>query len=110
MKLPQFRSRRTIWCAAIALLMIAPGLRAGEVAAEKLGFSEQRLERFDRAIQDEIDRRRIAGVVAYVARDGHPVRFRSYGLQDIEEKKPMAKDAIFRIASMSKAVTSVAIM
>jgi CubicO group peptidase (beta-lactamase class C family) len=97
-------------CVAIAVMAFAPGARAAEAVAEKLGFSAQRLERFDRAIQDEIDRHRIAGVVAYVARDGQPVRFRSYGLQDIEANKPMSNDAIFRIASMSKAVTSVAIM
>jgi CubicO group peptidase (beta-lactamase class C family) len=81
-----------------------------EVRPEAVGFSTERLERLDRAIQEQIDRQRIAGVVLYVARDGQPVRFRSYGSQDIEAGKPMGTDAIFRIASMSKAVTTTAIM
>lgn len=46
----------------------------------------------------------------YIARDGEPVHFKAYGLQDIEAGKPMAKDAIFRIASMSKAITTIAVM
>lgn len=83
---------------------------ASEATPETLGFSSERLERLDRAIATEIDQHRMAGVVLYVARNGQPVRFRSYGMQDIEAKKPMGNDAIFRIASMSKAVTTLAVM
>ena len=93
-----------------ALALACPLLAQPEVPAETLGFSGSRLERLDQAIQAEIDQKRIAGVVLYVARDGKPVRFRGYGLQDIESMKPMGTDAIFRIASMSKAVTSIAVM
>jgi CubicO group peptidase (beta-lactamase class C family) len=94
-----------------ALLWLAAPLRsATEVAPESEGFSAERLGRLDRAFQDEVDQHRIAGVVLYVARDGQPVRFRSFGAQDIESGKPMANDAIFRIASMSKAVTTTAVM
>jgi CubicO group peptidase (beta-lactamase class C family) len=46
----------------------------------------------------------------YIARNGQTVKLQAYGLQDIESAKPMQTDAIFRIASMSKAVTTVAIM
>lgn len=99
-------------CVFAACLLVATiSLRAAEESpADALGFSAERLERLDRAIQEQIDQRRIAGVIAYVAREGEPVRFRAYGLQDIEAGKPMTTDAIFRIASMSKAVTSIAVM
>jgi CubicO group peptidase (beta-lactamase class C family) len=111
MKLPHtFLPRARIFSCA-ALLCFAAALRAAtEANPESLGFSSDRLARLDRAIQDEVDRQRIAGVILYVSRDGQPVRFRGYGMQDIAAKKPMSTDAIFRIASMSKAVTTVAAM
>jgi CubicO group peptidase (beta-lactamase class C family) len=46
----------------------------------------------------------------FIARDGRPAHFKAYGQQDVEGGRTMAPDAIFRIASMSKAVTSVAVM
>ena len=45
-----------------------------------------------------------------VARRGRLVHFEAHGLMDIESKRPMQKDAIFRIASMSKPITGVAVM
>jgi CubicO group peptidase (beta-lactamase class C family) len=81
---------------------------AAETAA--LGFDPVRLKRLDDVIQGHVDRKQIAGGVIYIARDGKPAHFRTYGQQDIEAGQPMAPDAIFRIASMSKAVTSIAVM
>jgi CubicO group peptidase (beta-lactamase class C family) len=96
---------------ALALaFVVAPTRATTEASPEPLGFSSERLARLDRAIQDEIDQKRMAGVVLYVSRDGQPVRFRGYGPQDVEANKPMVTDTIFRIASMSKAVTSIAVM
>lgn len=95
------------------LVLVWPASRvfsANEATPETQGFSSERLARLDQAIATEIEQQRMAGVVLYVARDGQPVRFRSYGMQDIEAKKPMRNDAIFRIASMSKAVTTLAVM
>jgi CubicO group peptidase (beta-lactamase class C family) len=57
-----------------------------------------------------VDQRAIAGVTALVARKGKIVYFRSTGYNDLENKVPLEKDAIFRIASQTKAITSVAIM
>jgi CubicO group peptidase (beta-lactamase class C family) len=109
MKLPRIFS--SFLLLVLALALSAAPLRAQvEAEAESLGFSTKRLERLDRAIQEQVDQKRIAGVVLYVSRDGRPVRFRSYGMQDIESGKPMTNDAIFRIASMSKAVTTLAVM
>jgi CubicO group peptidase (beta-lactamase class C family) len=104
------RVRGAIFAWTVVSLSLLPIRAANEATPETLGFSSERLERLDRAIDAEIDQHRMAGVVLYVARDGQPVRFRSYGMQDIEAKKPMGNDAIFRIASMSKAVTTLAIM
>lgn len=74
------------------------------------GFSPERLRRLDGVIESEVAKGQLAGGIMLIARDGKPVHFKSYGQQDIENKKPMQADAIFRIASMSKALTSVAVM
>jgi CubicO group peptidase (beta-lactamase class C family) len=83
-------------------------LPMGDPAA--LGFDPVRLQRLDAVIQDHVDRKQIAGGIMFIARDGQTAHQRAYGMQDIEAARPMAPDAIFRIASMSKAVTSTAIM
>jgi len=85
-------------------------LRAAEADPSALGFDAARLARLDAVIQAQVEQKKIAGAVLYVSRDARPVRFRGYGLQDVEAAKPMPADAIFRIASMSKAVTTVAVM
>ena len=93
------------------LLSVVQPVRAAEAASpEKLGFSSERLQRLDAVIQAQVEQKKIAGVVLYVAREGKAVRYRGYGMGDLEAGKPMTTDAIFRIASMSKAVTTTAIM
>jgi CubicO group peptidase (beta-lactamase class C family) len=77
---------------------------------DALGFDPVRLQRLDALFQEHVSKQQIAGAVMYVARAGQTAHLRTYGLQDIEAARPMAPDAIFRIASMSKAVTSVAVM
>jgi CubicO group peptidase (beta-lactamase class C family) len=79
-------------------------------AIKKAGFSVERLQRLDAAIEGDIARQQLAGGIMYVARDGRVVQFKTYGKQDIENNVPMQQDAIFRIASMSKAITTVAVM
>jgi CubicO group peptidase (beta-lactamase class C family) len=81
-----------------------------EASIAHAGFSPERLRRLDAVIEDEIARRQLAGGIMYIARDGRPVQFKTYGSKDIENKEPMPADAIFRIASMTKAVTSTAVM
>jgi len=80
------------------------------ITPEEAGFSAQRLGRLDAVIQANIDQRRLAGAVALLLRDGKAVHLKSYGMQDLEAGTPMPTDALFRIASMSKAVTTVAVM
>jgi CubicO group peptidase (beta-lactamase class C family) len=77
---------------------------------EDAGMSTERLKRIHEAIQRHIDAGEISGAVTLVARRGRVVHFEAHGLMDRESSKPMEKDAIFRIASMSKPVTGVAVM
>lgn len=74
------------------------------------GFVEARLDRIDAAVIDEIDAGKIPGAVALVSRNGKIVYHKSFGLADIESQRPMQKDSIFRIASMTKAITTVGVM
>ncbi len=79
-------------------------------APEKVGFSASRLERINAGMQRYIDQKKIAGIVTLVARRGSTVHFEKFGLRDIESNKPMELDTIFRIYSMTKPITSVALM
>ena len=77
---------------------------------EELGFSSERLRRIHDTMQRHIDARNIAGAVTLVMRNGKLAHFEAHGLADIDSKKAMSKDALFRIWSMSKPVTGVAIL
>ena len=99
---------RQLRVVALVLLFIFNAARAADPAA--LGFDPARLSRLDAVIQDYVDRGQVAGGVMFIARDAQTVRLRPYGLADIEHAQPMATDTIFRIASMSKAVTTTAVM
>jgi CubicO group peptidase (beta-lactamase class C family) len=89
---------------------VAPQTVAPQTAARASGFSAERLARIDRLFQQYVDQNRIAGAVALVLRDGRPVYRRVFGWSDKEAGRRMAADSIFRIASQSKALTSVAIL
>lgn len=93
-------------------LLVGPMVAASLPTAkpEDVGLSSERLRRIDQMIQRRIDAGDMAGAVAIVARKGKIAHFGALGLRDIESKQPMTKDTIFRIASMTKPVTGVAIM
>jgi len=77
---------------------------------ESLGFSSERLNRLHAAMQREVDQNELAGVVTLLARHGSVVEERAYGKRDIAGGAPMTADTIFRIFSMTKPVTGVAMM
>jgi CubicO group peptidase (beta-lactamase class C family) len=77
---------------------------------EDVGMSSERLTRVARVAQDYVDSGQITGAVSVVARRGKIAYFEATGYMDLESKTPMRKDAIFRMASMSKPVTGVAIL
>ena len=77
---------------------------------EEVGVSAEHLERIRPVMQGYVDDGRIAGLLTVVARRGKIVHFETTGMRDIENKKPIEADTIFRIHSMSKPITSVAVM
>jgi CubicO group peptidase (beta-lactamase class C family) len=92
----------------LALTTMAAGVPGGK--AEDVGLSSERLQRINQLIQRYIDAKEISGAVTVVARKGRVAHFEAQGLMDIESRTPMRKDAIFRIASMTKPVTGVAVL
>jgi len=90
-------------------VLLIPLLTA-PLPADDAGMSPDRLHRIHEAIQRHIDAGEISGAVTLVARRGRLVHFEAHGLMDIESKRSMQKDAIFRIPSMSKPITGVAVM
>lgn len=99
---------------SVFLLILAAGAAlAGSVPAgkpEPAGVSSDRLQRIHAAVQRHIGAGAITGAVTLVARQSRLVHLEAHGLMDLESKRPMEKDAIFRLASMSKPVTAVAVL
>jgi CubicO group peptidase (beta-lactamase class C family) len=77
---------------------------------EDVGLSSERLQRINEVVQRYIGAKEIAGGVTVVTRRGKVAHFEAHGMMDLESKAPMRKDGIFRIASMTKPVTGVAIL
>ena len=77
---------------------------------EEGGFASGRLARITRFFQSKVDEGAIPGAVLLVAREGKCIYLQAHGYQDREKHTPMKPDVIFRIASMSKPITSVAVM
>ena len=108
-------SRRVFTRCALALCIFAASVAvfAGELPTtkpESVGLSAERLERIATAVDRSIADKRIAGAVTLVSRRGKVVWLKAQGMADREAAKPMQTDSIFRICSMTKAVTSLAVM
>ncbi len=91
-----------------ALPLAAASIQGGR--PEDVGMSSERMQRIHQTIQRHIDAHDISGAVTLVARRGRIAHFEAQGVMDLESQKPMPKDGLFWIASMSKPVTGVAIM
>jgi CubicO group peptidase (beta-lactamase class C family) len=97
----------------LALVLFVPAVGAQRLATaspESVGVSTERLDRLHHGMQALIDRHEVGGIVTLLMRDGKLIDLKAYGAQDGEGRKPMQTDTIFRIASMTKPITSVAIM
>ena len=79
-------------------------------APEKVDVSAERLQEIAPALQDYIDKGQLPGFLTVIARRGKVVHFETLGMRDVENKKPVEADTIFRIYSMTKPITSVAAM
>jgi len=107
--------KRVLGFGLAAILVVAAQLMfaAGSVPtgkAEDVGLSTERLKRVSEAVDRHIAAGNVAGAVTLVARRGKIAHFDAQGVMDVDTKKPMAKDNLFRLASMSKPITGVAIM
>ncbi len=104
-----------LWLASGTLPPSAPAARAAEdppplprAAPEAVGMSSERLSRIGAALRAEVERGQIPGAVVAVARRGRLVHFEATGFLDRERGAPMATDALFAIASMTKPFAGVA--
>ena len=99
--------------ALVFTLLALPLAAASSVPTAKpedVGISSDRLQRISQMIQRRIAAGEMTGAVAIVARKGKIVHLEAQGVMDLDSKKPMAKDTMFRVASMTKPVTGLAIM
>jgi len=101
----------------VALLLLVGTVAVWPMAAatptarpEEVGLSAERLQRLNDLIKRHIDAGTFSGAVTLVARNGRVVHLEAQGLMDIESRKPMQKDAIFRIMSMTKPIVGASIM
>jgi CubicO group peptidase (beta-lactamase class C family) len=103
-------------CSAIAFTVgvaaLAPGLTAAPPLAspESVGFSSDGLKAYGDALKALVDDRRLAGVSTLVSRHGKVVMADAWGHRDLDARQPLSTDTIFRIASMTKPITGVAMM
>jgi len=96
-----------------ALFMLATSALASDIETvrpEDVGLSAQRLGRLSRTFQAHVDEGQIAGALLLIGRRGQIAYCETFGYMDVEAKRPMPTDGIFRIASMTKAVTAVAVL
>jgi CubicO group peptidase (beta-lactamase class C family) len=77
---------------------------------ESVGISSERLKRIDAGMKAFVDNQRVAGVTTLLSRHGKTVHSMVAGTKDIRTGEPLSKDSIFRIYSMTKPVTSIAMM
>ena len=107
-------SRRSLPYGILAACLLAASVAQAQelpvASPESVGLSSQRLERIAAAVQQSIADKKIAGAVTLVARRGSVVWLKAEGMADREAAKPMQTDAIFRICSMTKPITSLAVM
>jgi CubicO group peptidase (beta-lactamase class C family) len=103
-------------CLALCVAAMASGAAPPRDAAlapatpAAVGLSAERLGRLDRYIEGEIAAKRKAGAVVLIARRGKIAYFKAYGEADSESHRPMRTDSLFRMQSMTKPVTSVALL
>ena len=114
MKRQLFRTLAVVVLAGLALSAQqapapAPAARPS-LSPAAIGVSAERFQRLHQSMQGFVDRKEVSGIVTLVTREGRTADIHAVGYQDVDSKTPMKTDTIFRIASMTKPVTSVAVM
>jgi CubicO group peptidase (beta-lactamase class C family) len=104
-------NRRSAWiCFAVLLSGLVEAGDPQRVLPNQVGLSAERLQRLDKVLQSYVEQDQLPGSVVLVAKGGKIAHFKSFGWLDKEAKIPLENDSMFRIASQTKAITSVAIM
>ena len=99
-----------LFATVLSLAPTALGQALPTAEPREVGLSAGGISKIEPFVQRYIDERRLAGAVTIVAKGGKVIHFSAKGMQDIAANKPMRKDTLFRIYSMTKAVASVAAM
>jgi CubicO group peptidase (beta-lactamase class C family) len=99
-----------LWVAAACTQQRSPPAGPPTALPESVGMSSERLARMRRVMQGYVDRGELAGLVLLVARYGRIVELSARGMQNLERKEPMAQGTIVRMASMTKPITSAAVL
>src|SRR5690348_6345920 len=97
---------------AVILAAALPAVAASIQVAkpEQTGFSTERLARIHEMVLRHVEAYDISGAVTLVARNGKIAHFEAHGLADVETKKPMSKDSLFWIMSMTKPVVGTSVL
>src|SRR3954451_2373629 len=107
------RVLKSLFCSLALLLALSASIAAQDLPTAKpadVGLSAERLERITQWLREDSQKGTIPGAVVMIVRNGKVAYFESVGALDPQTKAPMRKDAIFRIYSMSKPITTVAVM
>lgn len=111
--------RLLIFCLLLTVISCKSGFNKNEDwrqkpltpgSPEDYGFSGERLDSIDALFNNFMEKDRINGAIALIARKGKIIYFRANGFKDLSKKEALQKDGIFRVASQTKAITSVAVM
>jgi CubicO group peptidase (beta-lactamase class C family) len=102
---------RTVVAAITLALFIPASIGYAEPpASQPASFSRAKLDRVTDYMRNEVTTGKIPGAILLIQQHGKPIYFEKFGVIDVESGRPMTEDAIFRLYSMSKAITSVAAM
>lgn len=102
--------RRLSILAAVIILMLPAHAQVIQTNVKNNSVDYKKLAAIDDIVNDYISKDWLKGAVTIIIKDNQLVQYKGYGYADAESKKPMKNDAIFRIMSQSKAITSVGIM
>jgi CubicO group peptidase (beta-lactamase class C family) len=100
----------SLFLLSLALTGLANASDTALVSPESVGLSSDRLDRLTRVLQEEVQQKRKAGIVALVARNGKTAYVQAAGMADLASSRKMQPDNYFRLYSMTKPVTSVALL
>lgn len=110
MSSPHRRTAVLLFTASLLAPALARAQALPTAPPETLGFAPDRLARLDAVIDKYVTEKKIPGMITLVMRDGKIAHLKSHGFADVEKQTPLGPNHLFRLASMSKAVTTVAAM